>query len=98
MKKFDVAIAGGGVIGGAIALELSRTGMRVGLFDRQKPGQEASWASAGIPAPDPEGSQMIAMGPRGKKSLSLYPEFVAQVEEISGKSTGFRPNGTLEAL
>ena len=98
MKKFDAAIAGGGVIGGAIALELSRAGMRVGLFDRQQPGQEASWASAGILSPAPESPGMIAMVPLGKTSLSLYPEFVAQVEEISGKSTGFRAKGTLEAL
>jgi glycine oxidase len=98
MKKFDAAIAGGGVIGGAIALELARAGMRVGVFDRQQPGQEASWASAGILSPAPESPGMIAMVPLGKKSLSMYPEFVAQVEEISGKSTGFRAEGTLEAL
>jgi glycine oxidase len=98
MKKFDAVIAGGGVIGGAIALELARAGMRVGVFDRQQPGQEASWASAGILSPAPESPAMIAMVPLGKKSLSLYPEFVAQVEEISGQSTGFRATGTLEAL
>jgi glycine oxidase len=98
MKKFDAAIAGGGVIGGAIALELSRAGLRVGVFDRQQPGQEASWASAGILSPAPESPGMIAMVPLGKKSLSLYPEFIGQVEEISGKSAGFRAEGTLEAL
>jgi glycine oxidase len=98
MVKFDVAIAGGGVIGGAIALELSRAGMRVGVFDRQEPGKEASWASAGILSPAPESPAMFAMVPLGKMSLSLYPEFVARVEEISGKNTGFRANGTLEAL
>jgi glycine oxidase len=98
MKKFDVAIAGGGVIGGAIALELARAGLRVGVFDRQQPGQEASWASAGILSPAPENPGMIPMVPLGKMSLSLYPDFVAQIEEISGKSAGFRPKGTLEAL
>jgi len=98
MKKFDVAIAGGGVIGAAIALDLSRAGLRVGLFDRQQPGQEASWASAGILSPAPENSATVAMVPLAKASLSLYPEFVAQIEEISGKSTGFRAKGTLEAL
>jgi glycine oxidase len=98
MKKFDVAIAGGGVIGGAIALELSRAGMHVAVFDRQQPGQEASWASAGILSPAPESPGMIAMVPLGKRSLALYPEFVARIEEISGKSTGFRPKGTLEAF
>jgi glycine oxidase len=98
MKKFDVVIAGGGVIGGAIALELARAGLRVAVFDRQQPGQEASWASAGILSPAPESPGMVTMVPLGKASLALYPELIAQVEEISGKKTGFRPKGTLEAL
>src|SRR5216684_4373722 len=98
MKKCDVAIAGGGVIGGSIALELARTGLRVAVFDRQKPGQEASWASAGFISPAPENPGMIATVELGKKSAALYPEFVALVEEISGQSAGFRPKGTLEAL
>jgi glycine oxidase len=98
MKKFDVAIAGGGVIGGAITLELARAGLRVAVFDRQHPGQEASWASAGILSPAPESPGMIVLVPLGSASLALYPQFVAQVEEISRKSTGFRPKGTLEAL
>jgi glycine oxidase len=98
MKKFDVAIAGAGVIGGAIALDLSRTGLRVGVFDRQQPGLEASWASAGILSPAPENPSMIAMVPLGKASLAMYPQFIEQVEELAGQSTGFRPKGTLEAL
>ena len=98
MKKFDVAIAGGGVIGGAIALELARAGLRVAVFDRQQPGQEASWASAGILSPAPENPGMISMVEMGKASFARYPEFVARVEEISGMSAGFRPKGTLEAL
>lgn len=98
MKKFDVAIAGGGVIGGSIAMELARAGLRVAVFDRQQPGQEASWASAGIISPAPENPGMIATVDLAKKSAALYPEFVALVEEVSGQSTGFRPKGTLEAL
>jgi len=98
MKKFDAAIAGGGVIGAAISLELARAGLRVAVFDRQQPGQEASWASAGILSPAPESPGTIAMVPLGKASFALYPQFVAEVEEISGKSTGFRPKGTIEAL
>ena len=98
MKKFDAAVAGGGLIGGAIALELARAGLRVGLFDRQAPGQEASWAGAGILSPAPENSGMIPLVPLGKASRAICPEFVATVEEISGQKTGFRPTGTLEAL
>ena len=98
MKKFDAAIAGGGVIGGAIALELARAGLRVAVFDRQKPGQEASWASAGILSPAPENPGMIATVELAKRSAALYPEFVARVEEISGQHTGYRRKGTMEAI
>ena len=98
MKKFDVAVAGGGLIGGSIALELARAGLRVGLFDRQEPGQEASWAGAGILSPAPESAAMISLVPLGKASMAIYPEFVRMVEEISGQNAGYRPKGTLQAL
>jgi glycine oxidase len=98
MKKFDVAVAGGGLIGGSIALELARAGLHVGLFDRQNPGQEASWAGAGILSPAPESAAMISLVPLGKASMAIYPEFVRMVEEISGQSPGYRPKGTLQAL
>jgi glycine oxidase len=98
MKEFDVAVAGGGLIGGSIALELARTGLRVGVFDRQEFGREASWAGAGILSPAPESSAMIPLVTLGKASMALYPEFVCSVEEISGQSAGYRPKGTLQAL
>ena len=98
MKKFDVAIAGGGLIGASIALDLARAGLGVGLFDRQEPGLEASWAGAGILSPAPEGAAMIALVPLGKASMAIYPEFVGMVEEVSGRSAGYRPKGTLQAL
>jgi glycine oxidase len=98
MKKFDAAVVGGGLIGGAIALELARAGLRVGLFDQGEPGREASWAGAGILSPAPETPGTIPLVPLGKASLALYPQFVAEVEELSGQSAGFRPKGTLYAL
>jgi len=98
MKKFDVAIAGGGLIGASIALDLRRAGLGVGLFDRQEPGLEASWAGAGILSPAPESAALIAMVPLGKASMAIYPEFVGMVEEASGRSAGYRPKGTLQAL
>jgi glycine/D-amino acid oxidase-like deaminating enzyme len=54
MKNFDVAIAGAGIIGAAIAWELAQVGLSVGVFDAAEPGREASWASAGILSPAPE--------------------------------------------
>lgn len=98
MKTFDAAIGGGGLIGGAIALELARAGLHVGVFDKREPGQEASWAGAGILSPAPENPGAIPMVPLGQASLALYPEFIDTVEEISGQNVGFRPKGTVEAL
>jgi glycine oxidase len=98
MKTFDAAIAGGGLIGGAIAVELARAGLHVAVFDKHEPGQEASWAGAGILSPAPENPGAIPMVPLGQASLGLYPEFVDTVEEISDQNVGFRAKGTVEAL
>jgi len=98
MRTYDAIVAGGGLIGSAIALELARHDLRVVLFDAREPGREASWASAGILSPAPENPGMIALVPIGKTSLAMYPEFVAQVEELSGITTGYRAKGTVEAL
>ncbi len=97
-RKFDVAIAGGGLIGASIALELARAGLSVGAFDRQEPGQEASWAGAGILSPAPENAAMISLVPIAKASMAIYPEFARMVEKVSGQSIGYRPAGTLQAI
>jgi glycine oxidase len=98
MKTFDVAIAGGGLIGGSIALELAQAGLRVAVFDQAEPGQESSWAGAGILSPAPENAASLPMVPLAKASMTLYPQFVENVEEISSQNVGFRPKGTLQAL
>ena len=98
MKNFDAAIAGGGLIGSAIALELAQAGLSVAVFEKGEPGHEASWASAGILSPAPETQGMIPIVPLAKASVALYPEFVANVERISGQIVGFRPFGTMDAL
>jgi glycine oxidase len=98
MRTYDVVIAGGGLIGSAIALELARAGLQVALFDRQEPGKEASWASAGILSPAPESPAMIPLVPLGTASMALYPSFIGWLEELTRQNTGFRPKGTLVAI
>jgi glycine oxidase len=98
MEIFDAAIAGGGLIGATIALELARAGLRVAIFDRQQPGEGASWAAAGILSPAPENAQMVATVALGRASLQRYPEFVADVEDMTGLTVGYRSKGTVEAF
>ena len=96
MNAYDVIIVGGGLIGGSIAFEISSENLRVVVLDRQDPGREASWAAAGMLAPGPDSPESSALVPLGKESLRVYPEFIAAIEQISGKSTDFARNGTFE--
>src|SRR6478609_9497970 len=98
MRSYDAIVAGGGLIGSAIALELARNDLRVALFDSQEPGQEASCASAGILSPAPENPGMIPLVPIGQASLAIYPDYIALVEELSGIATGYRARRTIEGL
>jgi glycine oxidase len=98
MKHYDAVVAGGGLIGASIAFELADEGMRVAVFDAQDPGREASWASAGMISPAPESSAMASLLPISLASVRRYPEFLQRVEEISGKSVGYRKDGALDLL
>lgn len=79
----------------SLAFELRRRRQSVLVLDRQEPGREASWAAAGTisPAPDHESLGIAALG---CESYRLYPEFAAAIEEASGESAGFHPDGAME--
>jgi len=96
MKTYDAVIAGGGIIGASIALELASAGLKVAVFDTQKPGREASWASAGMISASPESPAMASLLPLSLASVRLYPEFIGPVEELSGQSVGYRKDGALD--
>ncbi|HTX15344.1 MAG TPA: glycine oxidase ThiO [Candidatus Baltobacteraceae bacterium] len=96
MSTFDVAIVGGGVIGLSIAFELAADNLRVVVLDRQRPGQEASWAAAGMLSPAPDSPRDIPLAPLGNESLRLYPQFVSAIEEESGRQVSFARCGAIE--
>jgi glycine oxidase len=98
MKMYDAVIAGGGLIGASIALELAEAGLKVGLYDAREPGREASWASAGMISPAPENPGMIPFMPISLASAALYPEFIRKVEELSGKDVDYQKTGAFDVL
>jgi glycine oxidase len=98
MEIYDAAIAGGGVIGASIALELAKHGLRVVVLDRQEPGHEASWAAAGMLSPAPDSPDSLPILPLSKASAEMYPSYVAEVENLSQMNVAYRRCGTLEAF
>jgi glycine oxidase len=94
----DVIVVGAGIIGCSVARELARRGLRVLVLDRQEPGQEASWAAAGMLTPAAESSEALPMVPFANASMALYPEFIEQIEQSSGMTAGYRRDGALEVF
>ena len=94
MKSWDVIIAGAGVIGLSLALELRQRGATVLVLDRAEPGSEASSAAAGMLAPaDPETPE--ALRPLAMESARMFPAFVQKLESAGNMQTDFRRVGTI---
>jgi glycine oxidase len=90
----DVIIAGGGIIGLSLALELRRAGASVVVFDRGEPSREASYAAAGMLAAG-DADLHPALRPLATASAHIYPAFVERLELLSGVKTGFIQLGAL---
>ena len=94
----DVAIIGGGIIGLTSAYFLAKAGVSVAVYDRGDFGKEASWAGAGIlPPGNPERAATPADQLRGIGS-ARFPEFSAELKELTGIDNGYRLCGGLEFL
>lgn len=94
----DIIIIGGGVIGCAIGAELAARGLTVRLFERNQPGLEASWASAGMIAPQSEAEQDGPMFQLCQQSRDLYVDFVNKLKELTGLDPCLRTEGALEVV
>jgi glycine oxidase len=83
MVEKRIVIIGGGVIGCSIAWRLAREGAAVTLLERGRLGKEASWASAGMIAPQAEAQ---AAGPFFQLSLQARDTFEAALEMLRADS------------
>lgn len=94
MHTCDVVIAGAGIIGLSLAIELRRAGASVAVLDRGEPGREASSAAAGmLVADDPETDPKLK--PLTRMSAAMYRAFVEELELRSGISVELESRGTL---
>jgi glycine oxidase len=89
-------IIGAGVMGLGIAWRLAQAGCPVAVFDRAEAGRGASWAAAGMLAAavetEPGEEALLALT---LESQRMWPDFVHELEAVSGISVGYRDEGTI---
>lgn len=96
MKHADTIIIGAGIMGFSLAYELAKRERSVVVIDRQKAGQGASWAAAGIlPAVCRTGVEHDDFERLKTLSWHQYPEWVEELERESGISVDFQRCGGL---
>ncbi|MEV8333500.1 glycine oxidase ThiO [Streptomyces niveus] len=91
----DVLVVGGGIIGLVTAWRAAQRGLGVAVVDPE-PGGGAARVAAGMLAAVSEldhGEQTL-LG-LNIASARLYPDFVAELESVTGQDTGYRACGTL---
>ena len=92
----EILIIGGGVIGLSIARELYKKGARrITIVDRGTIGAEASWAAAGMLAPNIETDTSDDFHRFGIESLELYPDLSEALIEETGIDIELDRSGTL---
>ncbi len=90
---YDLAVLGAGIMGLSVAFEEAMRGKRVAVIDAEAFGGKASWAAAGIlnmRAGLLGGSPFRSFHLR---SVPMYPDWLARVEEASGVSVPYERAG-----
>lgn len=91
-----VVVVGGGVIGCAVAWRLAHGGARVTLLERDRPGEHASSAAAGMLSPLKEAEEPGPLLDFGLRSLERYSAFIEALQATSGVDVGYRRDGRID--
>ena len=91
-----IVIVGGGIIGLSIGWYLSARGEKTIVFDRTEAGRGATWASAGMLAPNLEaepGEEKLL--PLLLEGMRMWEGFAKRLGEASSMAVNYRREGTL---
>jgi len=83
-ERYDVAVIGGGLVGGAIAYGLARLGRRVVLHDEGDVAYRASRGNFGLVWVQGKGLGLAPYGGWTQGSARRFPEFAARLAEDTG--------------
>jgi glycine oxidase len=96
LMTMEILIIGGGVIGLSIARELKRRSVdKVTVLERGRVGREASWAAAGILAPQVEADADDDFFRLCFESNRMYPALAAELQDETGIDIELSRHGTL---
>lgn len=97
---YDVAIAGGGLVGSSAALALARRGLRVGLFERRYCGAQASGVNYGGVRRQGRPAEQLPLAIRARRIWDRLPELIGIDGEfvVSGHLRLARSEADLGAL
>ncbi|NKB20669.1 MAG: glycine oxidase ThiO [Alphaproteobacteria bacterium] len=91
-----IAIIGGGICGLGIGWRLAQAGEDVTVYDRGVAGMEATWAAAGMLAPQAEAEHgEEALLPLALESRAMWKEFAAELLAVTGIDVDYREEGTM---
>lgn len=86
-----VCVLGGGIIGLSVAIELYQGGAEVFVLDRGD--SPATWAAAGMLAPQAEGLDRGSLSQLGVYSRDLWPNWAKKLEKLSGQNVDYQACG-----
>jgi sarcosine oxidase subunit beta len=97
---YDVAIAGGGLVGASAALALAKSGLRVGLFERRFCGAQASGVNYGGVRCQGRPVEQMPLAMRARRVWDRLPELIGIDGEfvVSGHLRLARSEADLAAL
>jgi glycine oxidase len=82
VRRPDIAIVGGGLVGRCLAWRASRSGARVVLYDSasSRGTNSAAWAAAGMIAPTTEAIDAdVQIASMGNHSLKVWPQWLTEL-------------------
>jgi glycine oxidase len=91
----DVVVVGAGIVGCSVARRCAKLGARVVVIDPEQPGSGASWAAAGMLAPQAEAHASDDFFRLLLLARERYPSLVAELTGETGLDVGYRDEGLL---
>src|SRR5713226_8977116 len=95
-RPSDIIVIGAGIVGCAVAEELSRRGAAVEIVDERSVGMGATQASAGVLAPYLEAREDGPFLDLTVRSLDLFDDLIARVSADAGVAVPYRRTGTID--